>query len=71
MATFRVIRVWLCAFAVCRLCVEFETAAQQHRPTRAMDSLAPARSALRAFGFAEFLSRFPKQLKSVNPVNPV
>jgi len=29
-----------------------------------VDSLAPARSALRAFGFAEGLSRFPKPLKS-------
>jgi hypothetical protein len=31
-----------------------------------MDSLAPARSALRAFGYAEFLSPFPKRLKSRN-----
>ena len=29
-----------------------------------MDSLAPARSALRAFGSAEFLSPFPKRLKN-------
>jgi len=29
-----------------------------------VDSLAPARSALRAFGFAEFLSLLPEQLKS-------
>jgi hypothetical protein len=28
-----------------------------------VDSLVPARSALRAFGFAEFLSRLPKPLK--------
>ena len=28
-----------------------------------LDSLAPARSALRAFGFPEFLSRLPKPLK--------
>jgi len=28
------------------------------------DSLAPARSALRAFGFAKFISQFPKLLKS-------
>jgi hypothetical protein len=30
-----------------------------------LDSLALARSALRAFGFAEFLSPLPKQLMSV------
>lgn len=30
-----------------------------------MDLLAPARSALRTFGFAKFLSPFPKRLKSV------
>ncbi len=30
---------------------------------RQVDSLAPARSALRAFGSAEFLSRLPKPLK--------
>jgi len=29
-----------------------------------LDSLAPARSALRAFGSAEFLSPLPKRLKS-------
>jgi hypothetical protein len=30
-----------------------------------MDSFAPAHSALRAFGFAKFLSPFPERLKSV------
>ena len=30
---------------------------------RQVDSLAPARSALRAFAFGEFLSRLPKPLK--------
>ena len=34
------------------------------RNPNGMDSLAPARSARRAFGFAKFLSPFPKQLKS-------
>jgi hypothetical protein len=29
-----------------------------------VDSFAPARSALRAFGFAEFLSPIPNRLKS-------
>jgi hypothetical protein len=33
-------------------------------PHPGVDSLAPARSALRAFGSAEFLSLLPKQLKS-------
>jgi len=34
------------------------------RPQPDVDSLAPARSALRAFGFAEFLSPIPNRLKS-------
>jgi hypothetical protein len=34
------------------------------RPSGHVDSLTPARSALWAFGFAEFLSQFPKLLKS-------
>jgi hypothetical protein len=53
--------------------LRFDVAAQQHRPTefdissglrQPNDSLALARSALRAFSFAEFLSQFPKLLKS-------
>ncbi len=34
------------------------------RPHPGVDSLAPARSALRAFGFAEFLSPIPNRFKS-------
>jgi hypothetical protein len=34
-------------------------------PHPGVDSLAPARSALRAFGFAEFLSPIPNRLKSL------
>ena len=34
------------------------------RPQPDVDSLVPARSALRAFGFAEFLSPIPNRLKS-------
>jgi hypothetical protein len=34
------------------------------RPQPDVDSPAPARSALRAFGFAEFLSLIPNRLKS-------
>ena len=34
------------------------------RPHPGDDSLAPARSALRAFGFAEFLSPIPNRFKS-------
>ena len=37
------------------------------RPHPGVDSLAPARSALRAFGSAEFLSPFPKRLKNSPP----
>ncbi len=35
-----------------------------NRPHLDVDSLAPARSALRAFGCTEFLSLPPKQFKS-------
>ena len=35
------------------------------QPDMVLDSLAPARSALQAFGCAEFLSPLPKRLKSV------
>jgi hypothetical protein len=35
-----------------------------------MDWLAPARSALRAFGFAKLLSPFPKRLKSCQKFHP-
>jgi hypothetical protein len=63
---------WLKFFAPPRLCVKFDTAAQQHRPTGIIllillvDSFVPTHSALRAFVFNKFLSLFPKQLKSVS-----
>jgi hypothetical protein len=38
--------------------------AKTSSPSSCVDSLAPARSTLRVFGSAEFLSLLPKQLKS-------
>jgi len=38
--------------------------AHPHCLAQLVDSVAPARSALQAFGFAKFLSRFPKLFKS-------
>ena len=37
------------------------------RPHPDVDSLAPAHSALRAFGLAEFLSPIPKKSAQVSP----
>ena len=48
-------------------CFEMREGCEQlvgRSPHPGVDSLAPARSALRAFGSAEFLSLLPKQLKS-------